>query len=151
MTTDSARMWITAASLSATGVFFLFFASAPALGYPLTFDQSFRLLQILLPVFRGYLGSATMFLVKTSGAKHDPGSSVQGPLFGLLIRWPIIIFSIILIAILGVFGYSNRAAATAGTGMSIDTLSAAFSAMLGLLAATTGALLGVVFPHGGKK
>jgi hypothetical protein len=151
MTTDSARMWITKASLSATGLFFLFFVSAPALGYPLTFDQSFRLLQILLPVFLGYLGSASMFLVKTAGANDPSGTAVQGPLFQLLIRWPIIVFSCVLATLLVVFAYSNRGGAPAGSGMSIDTLSTVFSAALGLLAATTGALLGVVFPQGGKK
>jgi len=61
------------------------------------------LLQILLPVFLGYLGSATTFLVKTAGKSDDSGGVIQGPLFQLLIRWPIFVSSFVLIAILGVW------------------------------------------------
>jgi hypothetical protein len=64
MTTDEARRWIVLASLTITGAVFVFFLLAPVSGYPLEIAQAQGIFQIVLPVFLGYLGSATHFVFK---------------------------------------------------------------------------------------
>ncbi len=62
MNAPTARLWIIRASLLTTGLNFTFFLIFPALGYPITFDQAIRLLEIVTPVYLAYFGSATYFL-----------------------------------------------------------------------------------------
>lgn len=145
MQLDSARLWLIKASLSATALAFCFFIVAPACGYPLRFDQSFKLLEIILPVFVGYLGSATQFVF----SKHEPvGPEVHGQraaFVGLLVRGPILVFSLGLVSAVVAFGITNRPGAPAGTGMSVDALSGIVTAALSLQAASTGAIVSYLF------
>ena len=55
MTVFEARRWIIVASLVIAGAAFSFFVIAPVLGYPLRFSQAMSILQIVFPVFLGYL------------------------------------------------------------------------------------------------
>jgi hypothetical protein len=148
MTTDAARNWIVAASLGITAVDFVFFLLAPALGFPLTFDQAVRLLEIVLPVFMGYLGSATHFLFRIPPADAPAEVHPPGGLLGLLVRGPIIVFGLATFAAIFAFGFSNRSMATAGSGMSLDALAGSLSAALGLLSVTTNVAVSYLFSTG---
>jgi hypothetical protein len=144
MTVDHAREWIVRASLLITGATFLFFLAAPALRYPLLWDQSFKIFQIVLPVFLGYLGSAAHFVFKPENEKPSEGNTAERDatiakknIFALLIKGPIYLFAIIAAAAIAAFGYSNSRWAAEGSGISPDTLATVFSLALGLLAVTT--------------
>jgi hypothetical protein len=146
MTAKAARLWLVNVSLVVIGAEFVFFLLGPLLGYPLTFAQSLRLLEIITPTFFGYLGSAAHFLFKSDPlAKMRPGSS---GLLGVLVRGPVILFVLITGVTLVAFGVSNRVTASAGSGMDIDTLALCFASALSLLAVTTTVLVGYLFGGG---
>lgn len=136
MTIQRARTWIIVSSLIATGLVFVFFLVAPPLGYPLEWDQTQRVIEILLPVFLGYLASATHFLFHAGGGGDLTLGSRKAHL-GIMIKGPIIVFAFACAAILWAFGYSNRAEGIQGEGMSVDQLAWAFTAALGVLSAST--------------
>ena len=69
----------------------------------------------------------------------------------LLIRGAVLIFALVCVCAIGVFGYSNRIQAPVGSGMGIDTLSSLLSAALGLLAVTTGVASAYLFATGEPK
>ncbi|MFW6023328.1 MAG: hypothetical protein ACOC9O_01160 [Myxococcota bacterium] len=143
MSQAEARMWLVKASLGITAATLVFFISAPAMEYPLEYRQSFRVMQIVLPVFLGYLGSASQFLFRRS---RSEGVVRSHAMLGLLVKGPILIFALALVAALVAFGYTNRRAAPIGQGMSVDELALAMSLIVGLLAATTGVLMARLFP-----
>lgn len=144
MTTRTARRWLVYASLGLTAAAFVFFVVAPAAGYPLTFAQSIRLLEVVGPVFFGYVGSAVRFAF--ASAPDAPLREDAGELLPALVRGPILVFGLALVAALTSFGLSNRAAAAPGSGMDIDTLALIFSIALAFLAATTSVLVPLLFP-----
>ena len=146
---DSARKWLVVSSLSITGAVFLFFLLAHALGFPLTFAQSLRVLEIILPVFLGYLGSAASFVFRAaSDADEVVFRRSASSLASLLIVGPLLIFSSSLVAIVIAFWITNRPTAPAGSGMTLDQLSAGMSLILGLLVVTTNVAISYVFGGG---
>lgn len=149
MTVAIARRWLVFASLLVTGVTFVFFLVAPAVGYPLTWEQSIRVFEIVIPVFLGYLGTATHFLFHTGGEQQLVRINSSG-LLSLIVRGPLIVFVVVGVAIVFAFGYANRAAATPGEGMSVDALSYSFTALMGLLAVTTNVAVSYLFALGEK-
>ena len=151
MTVDAARNWLILGSLILSGFFFLFFGVGPALGYPLAWGQSFRLLQITAPVFFGYIGSAAHFIFRVQHAPRDIQIQGSPELFKLLVRGPVILFSILMLGVLFAFGFSNRPAAGVGTGMSVDSLSLLISTSMGLLAITTNVAVGYLFSVATRK
>lgn len=150
MTIDSARKFVILTSLTATGLVFVFFLVAKPLGFPLDWDEVQRIVEVLLPVFVGYLGTATHFLFHNpqNDASVELGS--RAPLLGILIKGPIVIFTAASIAILFAFGYSNRHGAPQGSGMSVDQLAWAFTAALGILTVTTSVAVSYLFSLGRK-
>lgn len=150
MNPDDARKWLVTASLIITGALFLFFILAPAFHYPLQFKQARSLLEVLLPVFLGYLGSAAHFLFRVEGAPQVV-RSVQSPaLLTLLLKGPVVIFTIAVTAALIAFGVMNRSGQNDGGGMTIQDLSGILSLALGLLTITTSVLSAYLFPAGTK-
>ena len=143
MTVGQARMWLVFAALAITGFALVFFLVAPVAGYPMLYSDAFRELQILLPVFIGYLSAATHFVI--SGSFKQP--SIQAPpLFPILVRGPLVIFVVAFLSLLWAFGYANRPSAPAGqVGMGVDELSLGVSLILSLLSATTALLIGHLF------
>ena len=137
MTIQTARIWLIKVTLAITGLNFAFFLVAPSLGYPMTFEQAIRLLEIVTPVFFGYLGSATYFLFGKSGSNQDVALQGSKELFGLLVKGPVYVFGVATLAAMFAFGYSNRSTAPAGSGMTVDLLAGSISAALGLLAVTS--------------
>lgn len=148
MKPQAARKWLIHASLGTTAGAFLFFLVAPVAGFPLTFEQSLRLLEILLPVFLGYLGSATHFVLRgTRPQENSPKPSRgQSELLGLLVRGPVVVFVIVIAAAITAFGIANGSSAPPGSGMSVETLAITTAAALGLLTVTTSALVAALFP-----
>jgi hypothetical protein len=119
----------------------MFYIVAPAFDFPLTYPKNLDLLQIVSPVFLGYLGSATHFIFQ----KPAPDVPVQNQYLGMLIIGPILIYTLVTVGSLIAFGYSNRAGAPIGRGMSIENLATALSASLGVLAVTTGVISSYLF------
>src|SRR5215469_14595645 len=128
MTVGAARKWLVVSSLAVTGAVFIFFLLAPALGFPLVFAQSLRVLEVALPVFLGYLGSAASFVFR-SGSKADELAfrPSAASLVGLLIKGPMIVFGVALISVIVAFGVTNRRDAAPGSGISVDQLTAGIS------------------------
>jgi hypothetical protein len=141
MTINSARKWLIASSLTITGGQMIFLLIAPAFSFPLTYPQNLDLLQIVLPVFLGYLGTASHFIFQSTA----PPVRAQNQFLGLLVKGPIIIYVLAVTAAFGSFAYSNRVGAERGAGMSVDNLSTALSLTLGLLAVTTGIVSSYLF------
>ena len=151
MTIDAARRWLIGASLIATGAIFVFFLVAPAVRYPLTWEQSVRVFEVVLPVFVGYLGTSTHFLFHGRTKAREVQLQDSSQILGLLIKGPIVIFGLVSVSILFAFGFSNRSGASNGEGMSVDTLSWAFTAVLGFMAVTTNVAVSYLFSLGEKE
>ena len=145
MDPERARRWLVTSSLTITAATLMFFITAPVFDYPITWDQGMRVVEIILPVFLGYLGSATHFLFQDQKRPRrdlPPGISDIGV---LLVRGPIVVFTLVCITTLFAFGYSNRSAATPRSGMSVDTLAWSVTSALGLLAVTTNVAASYLF------
>lgn len=141
MTTDEARKWLILASLIITGVQVVFLFVAPVIGYPLEFPKNLDLLQIVSPVFMGYLGSAVHFIFMSPA----PKVTVNNGYLGMLIKGPIIIYACAMTAAFAAFGYSNRQGAAVGNGMTTDNLATSMAIALGILAVTTGVIVSYLF------
>lgn len=141
MDTDYARKWLIVSSILITGVQVIFFLVAPAVGYPLEYPKNLEILQLILPVFLGYLGAAAHFVFKTP----VPSVPAQNQFLGLLIRGPILVYVLAVLAVVIAFGYSNRIGAPIGPGMSVANLTTALAIALSILAATTGVLSSYLF------
>lgn len=150
MNPDNARKWLVTASLIITGLLFLFFILAPAFHYPLQFKQARTLLEVLLPVFLGYLGSAAHFIFRVEGAPQVVRSVDSPALLTLLLKGPVVLFTIAVTAALVAFGVTNRPGLNDGNAMSVQDLSGIVSLSLGLLTVTTSVLSAYLFPTGTK-
>jgi hypothetical protein len=115
MTTDQARGWLINASLSATGLLFVFLVLAPLAGFPLEFQDALRLLRIAVPTFVGYLGTATHFLFVPKNKAPTDADIV--PHLSSLAVGPPVLFFIITACSLSAFGYANRESGPPGSGM----------------------------------
>mgnify|MGYP000320631707 CR=1 FL=1 len=141
-----ARKWLIVASLSITGFQMVFLFIAPSLSYPISYPKNLDLLQIVSPVFLGYLGAASHFIFK----KNQVTISVDNEYLGLLVKGPIIIYCAAIISAFSAFAYSNRLDAEIGTGMSIENLGNAVSISLGVLAVTTSIITSYLFSVEGE-
>lgn len=142
MTLDNARAWLIKTSLILSGLHIAFLILAPAAGYPLTFSESLRLIEIVIPVFFAYLGSATHFLFKPAANRVQ----VESPaLLGLMVRGPLLVFGGVSTVALVAFGLSNRPPTPRGHGMGLDTLSAIIAVGLSLLAVSTNVIVQYLF------
>ena len=141
MTPTEARLWIIKASLVAYSSIFVFFVLAPALGYPITYADAINILKIIVPIFASYLGAAVLFIGTGGGGETDEAAN---KMLSLLVKWPIVIFGVGMVALLVGFPLSNRSEYT-GSGMTPNTLSLFVSLLTALLAATTGAISSFLF------
>lgn len=141
MSVDMARKWLILSSLVITGLQIIFLIVAPVFGFPLVWPRNLDVLQIVSPVFLGYLGSATNFIFQKP--KHEV--TVQSDLLGYVVVGPILIYVIVVTGALAAFGYSHRVGAPMGSGMPVDNLTTTLSLALGVLAATTGIISSYLF------
>lgn len=148
MTNERARLWLTAYSLGVCGATLLFFLIAPATPYPLDWPGAFRILEIIAPVFFGYLGLATRYLFEDRKAVIQvPQPNAKG-LFTLLVVGPLVVFSLVAVALIVSFGLSNSGTVTpskATTAMSLDNLAAGVTLALSLLTVTTNVIVSKLF------
>ena len=119
----------------------MFFAVAPAVGYPLDYGDAINLLKILAPIFSGYLGSAVVFFsVRGDRGVEEPSSKM----LELLAKWPVYVFGVGIISVLAAFPISHIREFD-GKGMTPNVLSLLVSLLTALLAATTGAISAYLF------
>lgn len=144
MEDSTARRLLIYASLAISALVFVFFMLAPPLGYPLTYEQAVRILEIVLPIFFGYIGSASAFIFSPEKAETIVHVERRQHLSVLLVG-PIVVFILIFVTILTSFGISNAKDSPPGEGMSIDMLAGTVSAALGLLAVSTNLIAGKLF------
>lgn len=141
MSVDRARKWLILSSLIITGLQMVFLLLSPAIGYPLRYPKNLDLLQIVTPVFLGYLGAAAHFIF----LNPPPEVHVQNAFLGMLVKGPLMIYALAAGSSFAAFGYANRTSALPGAGMSTDNLATALSLSLGVLAATTGVIAPYLF------
>jgi hypothetical protein len=148
MTIEQARGWLIRTSLAISFVILLFVVVAPGvLGFPLDADrgQDTRILQIILPVFVGYLASASHFVFSERG---QAAAADTRPLSGnalTLVKWPVLAWGILSVAMMGAFWYSNRSSGPPGSGWTVDKLAAYLTIGLSLLTATTNIAVNYLF------
>jgi hypothetical protein len=141
MTIDAARKWLILSSPIITALQMLFLIVCPTIGFPLQYPKNLDLLQLISPVFLGYLGAASHFIFQNP----TPEVPVVRQFLGMLVRGPIIIYFVVVSGTFAAFAYSNRVGAPIGSGMSVENLSTAISIALGLLAVTTGIISSYLF------
>jgi hypothetical protein len=129
------------ALLALTGGTALFFVVAPAIGYPMEFEQGWAIAQISIPVLVGYLGTAIQFAVN----KSDDDDQPSPPLLSWLAFGPIAIYVICAAILLLVFGITNGADAPVGRGMSTGMLSTILTALLGIVTVTSNVAIARLF------
>src|ERR1700722_9372186 len=97
MTVRQARIFIVKTSLAGTAATFLFFVIGKPLGYPLSWSQVQRLIEIVLPVFLGYLGAASLYVFSQKTATDDVSFSDDQELAGLILKGAVWAFTLILV------------------------------------------------------
>ncbi len=145
MQLKSAREWLVKSSLILTGATMAFFLVAPTLGFPLTYEKSVQFLAVITPVFAGYIGTASKFVFSKFTPNEAEMEIERQPLFGLLLRGPLIVYTIGVVGLIVGFGYSNRLSATTGDGMTTEVFGISLSLILAFLAAANGALIAKLF------
>jgi len=139
MTVTAARKFLISSSLIILGAQMVFLIVGPSFGFPMEYPKNLHLIEIVSPVFLGYLGAASHFIFQNPA----PDVPVQNEFLGILVRGPI--YTMAVVSALAAFAYSNRAGAEIGSGMSEDALGTALSLSLGVLAVTTGAITSYLF------
>ena len=141
MTVNQARTWIILASFCLTVGLILFAIIAPATSYPLEYPDAFRIIEIVLPVVTGYLGTAAHHLF--AGNPTDKPLPAAWPWFRYLVKGPIVVLSVILVALVITFGFSHRASSTSG--MSPDIFAHFVTAAVSVLTLTTSVVVAQLF------
>lgn len=141
MNAASARIFIVVASLALTGFLLVFLMAAPFLQLPFNENEgeNVHLIEIVLPVFFGYLGNASHFLFNANRGRSVPPE--QRPLLAILVIGSFGIFTIFIICLFVVFALSNGSPGA----MSFDSLSRFFSFGMGLLACTISIIASYLF------
>jgi hypothetical protein len=151
MTLEQARGWLIRTSLVISFIILLFVIVGPgALGFPLDAErgQDTRILQIILPVFVGYLAAASHFVFSDRGQESATDERTLSGNALTLVKWPVLAWGILTVAMLGAFWYSNRAGGPPGAGWSVDKLAAYLTIGLSLLTATTNIAVNYLFAKG---
>jgi hypothetical protein len=139
---NDARIWLVKWSAVLTGILFVFFVIAPFVALPFRGDQSKQALGIIAPVFFGYLGLATTFLFQAP--PKIPASPIN-PLFSLIVKAPVGIFSVGLFVLILTYCLTNILAKKIGDGMGFDDFVFYLSMLLTLQSGTTGVLFAAIF------
>ncbi|TAZ53243.1 hypothetical protein [Rhizobium ruizarguesonis] len=145
---QSARISIVVYSLVITGCLILFLIISQPLGMPFDYglEQNLRLIDVTIPTFLGYLGSASHFIFNTNrGRDVDEDNAV---LLKILIHGPFLIFICAVIGLFFVFYQTNQPLpvdAPRVDPMKFGTLSRYFSICLGLLAVTVSIISSYLF------
>ena len=88
MTYNAARKWLVLSSLVMLAIYGAFLILAPVTPYPLEYEQARQLLQVIFPLFIGYLSSAVVFVFQG----EDITTNLQiSPMFDGLVKGPFIV------------------------------------------------------------
>ncbi|TGS71702.1 hypothetical protein EN844_01580 [Mesorhizobium sp. M3A.F.Ca.ET.201.01.1.1] len=145
---QSARLAVVVYSLCITGALILFLILAQPIGMRFDFgrQENLRLVDIVIPTFLGYLGSASHFLFNSNrGREIDEQNSVM---LRLLVHGPFVIFILTMFALFYAHYTSHRPLAISEPRidvMDFNTLSRYVSISLGLLAITVGVVSSYLF------
>ncbi len=131
-TASAARLSILVFSLAISGCLLIFLVVAPNIGFPFNSNDNYRLIEIVTPLFFGYLGSASHYVFNANGGR-EVDKNQQNMLMFVVIG-PFMIFIAFIIIMFWVFKVSQTG--QGGDAMTFDGLSRGFSVGLGLLAAT---------------
>lgn len=108
-----------------------------------------RLLEIVSPVFLGYLGSAAQFIFRQNSIQPIQKPHASPALLTLIVVGPICVYTVCSITSLTAFGLSNSSSSSIAhpsSGMSVDTLAAVLTAALGILTISTNVAVAYLFP-----
>jgi hypothetical protein len=139
------RNWLVFTSLAITAAVSVFFLLAPIIGYPLTYAEAFRIIQIVAPVFAGYLGAAGQFAFSARDQNDPAVDPSRLYLIKILTRGPIAVFVLIFAVNIFAFGYTNRDGGNPEEAMTLSLFIGIITGTLALLAATTSAASGYLF------
>ena len=141
---QSERMWLITVDLIITGCVILFFLVAPLFRYPLTYDEAYGVMQIRVPDLRRLPCHRSCFRSAPSGGAD--GVPERRAILRMLVRGPLFLFAIGIIAVWIVFGVSNSRYGVPGAGMTLKVFSNLHTGLLSILSATTGGLIAFLFP-----
>jgi archaellum biogenesis protein FlaJ (TadC family) len=139
MTAIEARRKLILLSLLTTVAFSIFLIVSP-LFTPFTTKQALQVVQVIFPVFAGYIGAAVLFLFRGDAGR---GSIADPTLLRILIYAPFVVFWCIAIAILVAFYISNQPGH--GEGMSFSDLTTYVTIIISFMNITTGAIGAFLF------
>lgn len=147
---DAERLWILKASFAVLGVTFVFFVIArPMLSFPMLYDEIVRVLQIIVPVFGGYIGIGAAYVSQVNrpaAATAAAPNPHERDILRLLLRAPVYGAAVGMVVLIGAFWWSNRHDAAPGGGMSIDNFCWFLALLMGVLAASTSLIVTRLFP-----
>lgn len=90
---ERARVWILKMSLLIVTAYVVLFIIAPFLDLPLEMHHSIRIIQLLLPVFLGYIGSGYRMLYRRKIFSYkNSESNITLSMLSLLVKGPIFVF-----------------------------------------------------------
>lgn len=147
-TQKGARFAITAYSIACTGLLLLFLVVAQLIQFPLNFslDEQFRLIEMILPVFIGYLGGAANYIF--SQDTDVELSTDRKQLLFMIVTTPYILFIFLSALIFVVFYYSNvplPSGHAKPSAMNFNQLCKWFSIVLSLLTGVTSIVASYLF------
>ena len=142
------RNWLVIASLCVTAGVSVFFIIAPGVDSTLRFSESIEIIQIIVPVFFGYLGSAAQFAFSASKHKSADVDPDRLRLIRILTRGPVYTYLLIVLTAAFVFWLTNRPGADPDSAMTYTTFKVLMTGALALLAATTSAAASYLFSVG---
>jgi hypothetical protein len=146
MTTNEARRWVVGASFIVATSVCVFFLLAPLFKYPLKWPDALRMMEIVFPMFVGYLAAATQFMVQHGvGAEDDVHLRGDPKLVAMLLKGPFVVLALAFVVLAVAFGVSNSSVKNDGYGLGPDDFGRVLSLVLALLAATTNIIVGYLF------
>lgn len=143
MTINQARGQLILYSILCTGIVFIFFTIAPVIGFYSLSGVEWRIPQMVIPVFVGYIASASHFMFN-SGPDAILGESAN-KLLRMILYGGFGLFFACSIAIITAYYLSNIPSAASNTGHSIDWLANGFTIILSMLSASTSIISSYIF------
>jgi hypothetical protein len=139
------RLQLVKMSILYSGAIGVFCLIAPFLHYPLEFpDESIKVLQLILPVFIGFLVAGVRFY--TTAETIDEPITPRVVTLTKLLQWSFSLFTVLTVTVFLVFGLSATSLVSPRRGMDIDQLTLLLSLLLTLLTGTVGAMVTFAFP-----
>jgi hypothetical protein len=142
MTVKAARMWIVKWSLLLISFYGIFFIMAPIAPYPLGYKESVQLIELIFPLFLGYLSTAVVFTFEGKDVE-----TYTTDLLGALTKGPFFVATALSLALFTSYWFSQSTLSPLALSrpMEFETFSSLFSAILGIYTATTSALVAYLF------